>query len=270
MQKRTREIAALVLLVLLAAGVVAAMAWYVLVGHGWNVAASNIDDRIGSMSGYKVIVYEGTLATGSASGAASPASPSSAASSGAASSTDSSSAAFSASASSGDPSGASASSSSAAPSSASTRAGARGPSRDNAVTLADATASYLEKDATVFVLRPKDLGYYAEPFVVQKNGTRVGFVSVAKPARLAQLRTAVRKLQLQGADFIVLLTDDRAVVDMEVAGVDVMVCTGKSALPDGGSYSAGKFCVGQAPVGSVQAILVAPSGVISSKVVSEL
>ena len=34
--------------------------WYLLVGHSWNVAASNIDDTFGSMDGYTAIVYEGT------------------------------------------------------------------------------------------------------------------------------------------------------------------------------------------------------------------
>ena len=60
MRKRTREILALALLVLLAVVGVGAMAWYMLVGHNWNVAASNIDDSIGQMDGYTVILYEGT------------------------------------------------------------------------------------------------------------------------------------------------------------------------------------------------------------------
>ena len=58
MQKRTREILALVLLLALAVIGVSAMAWYILVGHNWNVAASNIDDSIGQMDGYTVILCE--------------------------------------------------------------------------------------------------------------------------------------------------------------------------------------------------------------------
>ncbi len=34
--------------------------WYLLAGHSWNVAASNIDDTFGSMEGYTAIVYPGT------------------------------------------------------------------------------------------------------------------------------------------------------------------------------------------------------------------
>ena len=61
MEKRKREILALGLLVLLAVSVAGAMAWYIMVGHNWNKAASHIDDLVGSMEGYTVIVYEGTL-----------------------------------------------------------------------------------------------------------------------------------------------------------------------------------------------------------------
>lgn len=36
------------------------LGWYLVAGHSWNVAASNIDDTFGSMDGYTAIVYEGT------------------------------------------------------------------------------------------------------------------------------------------------------------------------------------------------------------------
>lgn len=34
---------------------------YILAGHSWNVAASNLDDTFGSMDGYTSIVYEGVV-----------------------------------------------------------------------------------------------------------------------------------------------------------------------------------------------------------------
>ena len=34
---------------------------YLALGHSWNVAASNIDDATGSMEGYTVIIYPGTI-----------------------------------------------------------------------------------------------------------------------------------------------------------------------------------------------------------------
>ena len=59
MGKRTREIVALVMLALLGLIVLAAMVWYIFIGHNWNIAASNIDESIGQMDGYTVILYEG-------------------------------------------------------------------------------------------------------------------------------------------------------------------------------------------------------------------
>ena len=44
-----------------AAAAVGAMGWYILVGHNWNQAATHIDDMVGSMDGYTVIVYEGVV-----------------------------------------------------------------------------------------------------------------------------------------------------------------------------------------------------------------
>lgn len=38
------------------------LGWYLLAGHSWNVAASNIDDTFGSMDGYTALLYQGTAA----------------------------------------------------------------------------------------------------------------------------------------------------------------------------------------------------------------
>ena len=43
--------AALIVLSLLGLG------WYLVAGHSWNVAASNIDDTFGSMDGYTCLLY---------------------------------------------------------------------------------------------------------------------------------------------------------------------------------------------------------------------
>ena len=61
MSSPSREIAALVVFVLLVVMSACGLGWYIFAGHSWNVAASNIDDTFGSMSGYTAIVYEGTV-----------------------------------------------------------------------------------------------------------------------------------------------------------------------------------------------------------------
>ncbi len=60
MDKRKREILALVLLTALLIAGLGFFGWYISAGHKWNVAATTIDDVTGSMDGYVVLLYEGT------------------------------------------------------------------------------------------------------------------------------------------------------------------------------------------------------------------
>lgn len=62
MASNTREKMALLVFALLILFGLAGVSWYLIVGHSWNVAASNIDDSVGQMDGYTCIVYSGTTA----------------------------------------------------------------------------------------------------------------------------------------------------------------------------------------------------------------
>ena len=61
MEKSTREKIALAMLVALGVLAAIAMGWYIFVGHNWNIAALHIDDYVGEMERYTVIVYDGVL-----------------------------------------------------------------------------------------------------------------------------------------------------------------------------------------------------------------
>ncbi len=60
MASNTREKLALIVFALLIFLGLAGVCWYLVVGHSWNVAASNIDDSVGTMDGYTCIVFSGT------------------------------------------------------------------------------------------------------------------------------------------------------------------------------------------------------------------
>ena len=60
MDKRKREIIALVLLMALLLGGAGFFGFYLTNGHKWNLAATTIDDTVGNMDGYVVVLYEGT------------------------------------------------------------------------------------------------------------------------------------------------------------------------------------------------------------------
>ena len=61
MQAKIRERIALVVFVCLILVGFGGLIGYLAIGHSWNVAASNIDDAAGSMDGYTVVVYSGTV-----------------------------------------------------------------------------------------------------------------------------------------------------------------------------------------------------------------
>lgn len=61
MSNGTREKQALGVFLLLIVLSTFGIAWYMVAGHLWNVAASSIDEKVGQMEGYTSIVYAGTL-----------------------------------------------------------------------------------------------------------------------------------------------------------------------------------------------------------------
>lgn len=61
MSNGTREKQALGVFLILIVLSTFGIAWYMVAGHSWNVAASSIDEKVGQMEGYTSIVYAGTL-----------------------------------------------------------------------------------------------------------------------------------------------------------------------------------------------------------------
>ena len=284
MQKRTREILALALLGLLAIVAAGAMGYYMLVGHNWNVAASNIDDSIGQMDGYTVFLYEGmgsepvkvTTSSSSTASESLPGKQSSSSSSGSPSeqaelpdealaeeqtpaSTDSV------------PEEQSTSSSfvTSAEQDATSTSSSEGE-EEVAMSFEDVVKSYREKGAVVFVLDVTDLAFYNDPIIVEKPGKRVGIFSNLKPYRKTVARKAVRDLGLYGAKCFVELTDDMVVDESDTRGVTVLVSTDQENMLTRGEYVGSAYCVGVPYEGKVQAIIMSPSGVLSTKTIAEL
>ena len=213
MQKRTREILALVLLAVLLVSGVVAMGYFILVGHNWNVAASNIDDAIGRMDGYTVILYQGT----------------------------------------------------------------RPPSDDEEesdrppANVKDVAADYREKEATVFVVDAANLSLYSDPFIVEKNGKRLGFLSVGNAELRSEARADIRDLVDAKASYLVAVTDDTTLHDLAAEGIinglSVIICDDPDKESANGKYRGSAYCVSAPDQGRVGAVIISPSGVFSSKVI---
>ncbi len=234
MQKRTREILALVLLGLLALVAAIAMGYYILIGHNWNVAASNIDDSIGQMEGYTIFLYEGTNPSPEMEERLSDAQPM-------------------------------LDDENRGKATRDWNAKPREP-----LTSKEAAESYRDKGAVVFTLDSSDLDYYADPFVVQKNGMRVGLFSAFEPFRKTVVRTAVRNLERRETNYIVALTDDVDLCEAGIGGISIIICNDDEGESPDGEYRGSSYCTGVPYIGEVEAIIMSPSGVLSSKTLTEL
>ena len=275
--------AALIVLSLLGLG------WYLVAGHSWNVAASNIDDTFGSMDGYTAIVYEGTAvpkpsdakeagsagasgaAGGKAAAAADPESAEDDVRKGLASKPsepedeadgpelpepD---------AEDGDAAGEEAAGTGAA----GARASGTSTKAKPAVTVDEAQKSYEDKKATVFSLDTVDLGQYGEGTILKKGDHRFGVFSVVEPTSPRAIEKQVAYFAKHKVDFIVVVTPDKEYVE-KASGIDIVVSTQDEDLFVMGETIDGTFYVDAPEVGKVGAILISPSNVVSAKVIEEL
>ncbi len=246
--------------------------WYLFAGHSWNVAASNIDDTFGSMEGYTAIVYAGVEHP------AKPASRSGADSADRSDDEDSSAGAGSGEA---DPpsDGAGASGSDVADQGAASSAGSGAGSAGGAagslkgskkpLTVAQAKESYEEKGATVFALDTVHPERYSDGTILKKGEHRFGVFSVLEPTPVRSIEKQIAYFAEHEVDFIVVLVSDKKLVE-DVEGVDIVLSTLDEELFVMGETRDGTFYVDAPDEGSVGAILISPSNVVSAKVIEEL
>ena len=269
MEKRTREIIALVMLLILGIGVACAMAWYILVGHNWNQAATHIDDMVGSMDGYTVVLFDGVVKKPKNSTkeyqeeSKTPVAKSDAAS------TESSKADKSSS-----DVAVSASSPQAAPSSESSIGSGSGLSTKRRVSTVSAkrlAASYEEKGASTIIVDMKSLWKYEEPMILKRSGKRIGIFSSAGQYRrhVTSVRAKVRYLQNHMVDFIIVLGDDRSMLTDKIIDANLLLLAKGGGLPGRGDYRGSLFCVDSPYIGEAQSVIISPSLVMTSRTVKE-
>ena len=231
------------MLLVLGIGVACAMAWYILVGHNWNQAATHIDDMVGSMDGYTVVMFDGVVKRPKEQpekgrGAESSESPNSR----------------------------SADSSQASKSSQSAKSQ---PPKVNAKLLA---ADYESKGAETIQVDMKSLWKYEEPLILKRSGKRFGIFSSSGPYRVhvTSVRAKIRYLTRHKVDFIILLADDRSMLSDKIAGADLLLLSKGGGLPGRGDYRGSLFCVDSPYVGEAQSVIISPSLVMTSQTVREL
>ena len=253
MSVKSREKIALFVFLVLIVLSLCGLGWYLVAGHSWNVAASNLDDTFGSMDGYTAIVYPGTAvepvagkgagdaAAGKEADAGSPDAP-------------------------GSSGGKDATGTAGTASVPGTDAGeSLLDSKKKTLSAQEAKEGYEEKGATVFSLDTVDLDAYREGVILKKGGHRFGVFGIAEPTSTIVLEKQIAYFKRHKVDFIVLVTPDKEYAE-DVSGIDIVVSTQDEDLFVMGETIDGTFYVDAPAVGSVGAILISPSNVVSAKV----
>lgn len=267
MSKRIREKIALVVFALLVVMAGCCLGGYLVAGHSWNVAASSLDDTFGSMEGYTVIAYEGTIASfdsedlqrvegshGESDDVRDDAADERDIADGfAAASEDGATGESALGEASRDPSSA-----------------AKAESEKHFVSVEQVCASYEEKNATVFALDVANLDRYSEGTILKKGSCRFGVFSVDESTRPLQVKRMVDYFEKHEVDFIVAIASDKKLVEDIADGIDIVISIRDEELFVMGEMIDGTFFVDAPERGSVGAILISPSNVVSAKVIDEL
>ena len=305
MEKTSREKIALIVFLVLAIAAGGVLFGYIFAGHSWNIAASNLDDTFGNMDGYTVIAYEGTFdeesasvpddASGKTSKPESAASESSTAEkateTGAAPSGDEklslsdslkqSTASSAADAAKADASGADAKAdasgaasktaageSDAASQQDSSPAPLAGHKKEKAdVSLSDVEATYKDKGASVLLLDTVNPGVYDEGMIVKRGGKRYGVFSLATETSRILVDEKVKYFTDQGVDYVIAIVPNASILK-GADGIDIVVSTDDVDASKMGETENGIFVVGAPAKGSVGALLISPSNVVSAKTIS--
>lgn len=273
MSVKSREKIALFVFLVLIVLSLCGLGWYLVAGHSWNVAASNLDDTFGSMDGYTAIVYPGTAVEPVAGkGAGDAAAEDDAVGDAADGKESAEGAAAGKEADAGSPD---APGSSGGKDATGTAGTASVPGTDAGESLLDskkktlsaqeAKEGYEEKGATVFSLDTVDLDAYREGVILKKGGHRFGVFGIAEPTSTIVLEKQIAYFKRHKVDFIVLVTPDKEYAE-DVSGIDIVVSTQDEDLFVMGETIDGTFYVDAPAVGSVGAILISPSNVVSAKV----
>lgn len=228
MKSASREKIALVLFVAVIALVILCFAAYLIVGHKWNEAATTIDDATGDMAGYTTILYAGTAVPDFVD------------------MTDS------------------------------------GAQARPAVPVKLIAQDYRHKKSSVLVLDALNPDAYKSARVVVCNHRRFGVVSFQSGQSVTSMRKQVSALRARGAECVIALAPYKKLVD-DVDDLDIVINLNSVPAPgtarsahslDTISRRSSNFfgdqkahVFGSSPAGTVKAIILSPSNVVSVRVI---
>lgn len=244
MSNRVRNIVAVVILVVLIFGLMGAAGWYFAQSRHWNVAATTVDDTLGSMDGYTVIAYQGLLAKprGSSSEVPLPANWDT----------------FLDDQNRGEES----------PISQWLRRLQGEPTEPP--TFEEVVETYTDKGASVLELDVQDTQGYRIPAQISVGEKRVGVVAILSTDSPQRTTHHTKRLEEMEADYLVAIVDKLSAVERVIDRYDVVICTTDQGVGDNGATK-GQTLIAQVPiVNYTGTVSIAPSNVASVKTVESL
>ena len=281
MADRSREKIALFFFTLLVVAGLFIAAAYVIATHSLNIAATHLDDIFGSMDDYSVLVYEGTLEPDRDASAAEgePEADGEADSDpGTESAVDDlgqSNLSQNGEGSLADEEGTSAGEDAAADhldpiAALSALAGSplgADPRESEPIIASDVVDEYRSKGADALELSVAESSQYASGKITTLGALRIGVFSTDDLMPASEVARMIAYFELHDVDVVVAIAPMRNYL-RSLEGIDVVVTTADASASSLGSTVDGTFVVQAPERGSVGVVMIAPSTVVSSKVVA--
>ena len=250
---------------------------YIMVGHGWNYAATEIDDSSGNMQEYLVVVFDGTSTT--SDGVSSKKNENTAnqntnknknknQNTTANQNTNNT----NSSAREGEGIGAQIQRFFNLDSSTDATESEKDAIDDSpiissaprATTLGDAYASYLEKGADVLCLYSRDISHYAAGEIFYKGSYTVGVLGLTEIESYKQVQAKIDALRSRGANAVVVLAA-RSSMLAATKGANVCIEVGGTTKALESSVSGGVVSVKSSAIGTIDAVILSPNHIVSAK-----
>lgn len=129
-------------------------------------------------------------------------------------------------------------------------------------------AKYREKKSNVITLDTLEPKKYSEGMIIRKGNTRIGVFSVDQSTTRAKMEQQILSLINYEVDFVLAITPSKKLVE-KMNGIDIVISTRNEKIFIMGETVRSTFYVAAPTKGSVGAILISPSNVVTAKVLTE-
>ena len=137
------------------------------------------------------------------------------------------------------------------------------------VALSDVDELYQAKGANVLSLSTGNIATYEEGTILKRGGKRYGIFSVTHECSRILIDEKVKYFTDQKVDYVIALCPEESYLK-NAENIDIVITTKDAKISSMGESRNGVFYVSTPKVGSVGAILISPSNVVSAKTISEL